>query len=159
MSSRPLSSVSVGTRGVPGIYTTGWITCRSIDCRGNDCRSIDCRINGTTPDPFITPRVYSTLLEVALLFAVTYSTLFFRPVGKGAMVGFLPLREFLALYVSIRPMIILCWSFSGQSCFGQGGSCCSRCKRWLVPRKGTSSGQVSKNPVLKIEWTLERNHN
>ena len=60
MSSRPLSSVSVGTRGVPGNYTTGWITCRSIDCRSidcrsidcrsNDCRSIDCRINGTTPD-------------------------------------------------------------------------------------------------------------
>ena len=33
MSSRPLSSVSVGTRGVPGNYTTGWITCRSNDCR------------------------------------------------------------------------------------------------------------------------------
>ena len=59
MSSRPLSSVSVGTRGVPGNYTTGWITCRSIDCRSIDCRSIDCRsndsrsidcrINGTTP--------------------------------------------------------------------------------------------------------------
>ena len=54
MWSRPLSSVSVGTRGVPGNYTTGWITCRSIDCRSNDCRSndcrsIDCRINGTTP--------------------------------------------------------------------------------------------------------------
>ena len=43
MSSRPLSFVSVGTRGVPGNYTTGWITCRSIDCRSNDCRSIDCR--------------------------------------------------------------------------------------------------------------------
>ena len=27
MSSRPLSSISVGTRGVPGNYTTGWITC------------------------------------------------------------------------------------------------------------------------------------
>ena len=44
MSSRPLSSDSVGTRVVQGNYTTGWITCRRIDCR-----SIDCRINGTTP--------------------------------------------------------------------------------------------------------------
>ena len=58
MSSRPLSSVSVGTREVPGNYTTGWISSRSIDCRSNDCsndcrsndcRSIDCWINGKTP--------------------------------------------------------------------------------------------------------------
>ena len=54
MSSRTLSPVLVGIRGVPCNYTTGWIICRSIDCRSNecrsnDCRSNDCRINGTTP--------------------------------------------------------------------------------------------------------------
>ena len=55
---QPCRLVPCHPRGVPGNYTTGWITCRSIDCRSNACRSIDCRsndcringINGTTPN-------------------------------------------------------------------------------------------------------------
>ena len=110
------------------------------------------------PSTFTIPRVNSTPLVVASMFAVTYSTLspplygrniadirretlynqsinqhtlLFRPVGKGAMVGFLPLREFPYLYVPSRSRYFCFLSSLGPSCFGQGSSSNCRCRRCL----------------------------